>query len=256
MLFNSGSEIAKYLSENLAAALYDCEEFRKGDYAASFKNNFLKVDQYLRSEEGRKEISKLKPHSQKHSPGSYSELESDAGSTAVLVLVTPTEVYVAHTGDSKAVLVNKGQIVFETKDHKPNHPLELERINSNGGYIEKERICGDLGVSRGFGDFHYKVNEKPENQLVSPIPEVAVFQREEVEMIMLGCDGVWETKDTTDIIDEVSHRFNDLTNNHMLTDAERLTKALEQFMDGNVAKTKWGCEGTHDNMSSILIKLN
>ena len=98
------------------------------------------------------------------------------------------------------MLVNKRNIVFETKDHKPNVPMELERINSNGGYIEKERICGDLGVSRGFGDFHYKVNEKPENQLVSPIPEVAAFKRDEVELIMMGCDGIWEAKETAEII--------------------------------------------------------
>ena len=101
---------------------------------------------------------------------SHANFESMAGSTALIVLVTSSEVHVAHTGDSKAVLLNKGNVVFETEDHRPNHPLELERISSNGGYIEKERICGDLGVSRGFGDFQYKANNKPENQLVSPIP--------------------------------------------------------------------------------------
>ena len=42
----------------------------------------------------------------------------------------------------------------------------------------------------------------------------------------------------------------------MLGEGEKLTKALEQFMDGNIAKTKWGDEGTHDNMSGILIKIN
>lgn len=98
----------------MANELYNCEEFRKGNYKASFKNNFLKIDQYLRSEEGRKEILKLKTNLQKHKGTNYSEFDNDAGSTAVIVLVTPSEVYVAHTGDSKAVLVNKRNIVFET----------------------------------------------------------------------------------------------------------------------------------------------
>ena len=85
-------------------------------------------------------------------------------------MLTPKEIHIAHTGDSKAVLVKGKDVIYETIDHKPYLPLELERINSNGGFVERERLFGDLSVSRGFGDFHYKDNANPYKQFVSPIP--------------------------------------------------------------------------------------
>ena len=62
-----------------------------------------------------------------------------------------------------------------------------------GGYIEKDRINGDLLVSRGFGDFEYKkgLKEKPDNQIVTVVPEIMSIMNKGIDYIFMGCDGVW-----------------------------------------------------------------
>ena len=47
-----GSEISKYLSENLTNWLYSCPDFKARRYGESLKNNFIKIDQFLNSEQG------------------------------------------------------------------------------------------------------------------------------------------------------------------------------------------------------------
>jgi hypothetical protein len=46
--------------------------------------------------------------------------------------------------------------------------------------VEEERIAGDLSVSRGFGDFHYKSGGDPEQDIVSSVPEIRKFKRDQV----------------------------------------------------------------------------
>jgi len=49
------------------------------------------------------------------------------GSTGTSVLLLKSALYVAHTGDCRAVLCNDGKAVQLTRDHKPDLPDELER---------------------------------------------------------------------------------------------------------------------------------
>ncbi|GAB4815652.1 hypothetical protein N2152v2_002698 [Parachlorella kessleri] len=54
------------------------------------------------------------------------------GTTAVCALRVGRVVYVAHAGDSRAVLCRDGHAVSLTKDHKPTVPEEAARIESQG----------------------------------------------------------------------------------------------------------------------------
>ncbi len=53
----------------------------------------------------------------------------DAGSTACVVFVTKTHIFCANSGDSRAVLCQKGNnAIVLSEDHKPNNPGEKARI--------------------------------------------------------------------------------------------------------------------------------
>lgn len=51
-------------------------------------------------------------------------------------------------------------------------------------------------MSRALGDFKYKANAalKIQDQIISPVPDITKTPRIEVSHIIMGCDGIWETK--------------------------------------------------------------
>ena len=81
-----------------------------------------------------------------------------------MVIVTRTKLYCAGVGDSRCVLARVIDKVHSaitlSQDHKPNNPAELKRIKDAGGFIEDNRVNGNLSVSRSLGDLEYKSNEK------------------------------------------------------------------------------------------------
>ena len=46
------------------------------------------------------------------------------------------------------MLVSRNTVRFETKDHKPTDPHERQRITRHGGYIQMNRVNGNLALSR------------------------------------------------------------------------------------------------------------
>ncbi|ETN16255.1 hypothetical protein PPTG_06434 [Phytophthora nicotianae INRA-310] len=144
--------------------------------AAALKNGFLRTDQeYL-------QIANRK--------------NSEDGTTAVVVLTQGNEIFVAHTGDSRAVLVHRsGKVSVLTSDHKPNRPDERRRIQELGGSVVfwgVWRVEGILAVSRAIGDRMLK-------PFVVAEPEVKQFTRtEEDRYVVLASDGVWDTVSNDD----------------------------------------------------------
>lgn len=51
----------------------------------------------------------------------------EAGSTAVVVFMRDDQLWVAHTGDSRALIASKKTTMALTEDHHPDAPQELER---------------------------------------------------------------------------------------------------------------------------------
>lgn len=116
---------------------------------------------------------------------------SEDGTTAVVVLTQGDEIFVAHTGDSRAVLVHRsGKVSVLTSDHKPNRPDERRRIQELGGSVVfwgVWRVEGILAVSRAIGDRMLK-------PFVVAEPEVKKFTRTETDRyVVLASDGVWDT---------------------------------------------------------------
>lgn len=90
-----------------------------------------------------------------------------------------------------------------SKDHKPDDELEFERIKKAGGSVTNGRVNGNLNLSRALGDLTYKENKelKPEEQLISPMPDVVIHELSpKDEFLLMGCDGIWELKTNQELI--------------------------------------------------------
>ena len=78
-----------------------------------------------------------------------------------MVLVTPTEIYCANTGDSRAILGRGASAVVDlSKDHKPDNLEELTRIKAAGKSVSHGRVEGKLSLSRAIGDLAFKLNKE------------------------------------------------------------------------------------------------
>lgn len=91
------------------------------------------------------------------------QVESAAGCTATVVLVTPMEIYCANAGDSRTVMCEKGVAIDLSKDHKPDLNEERNRIMKAGGEVIEGRVNGMLALSRAIGDFDYKPINPPKD---------------------------------------------------------------------------------------------
>lgn len=123
-----------------------------------------------------------------------------AGCTAVTAHVHNGVIHVANAGDSRAVLSRGGEAIPLSHDHKPNDELEGARIRLAGGFVQDNRVNGNLNLSRAIGDMEYKQAKDeqqnllpPERQQVSVVPDVKTMPVDpEMEFIILACDGIWD----------------------------------------------------------------
>jgi len=113
---------------------------------------------------------------------------TEGGTTAVVALFKGLELYIANSGDSRAVLSKNHQATRVTTDHKPDLPEEKQRIEKTGGWVKNGGITGTLTVSRSLGDFSYKPYITCEPDVFGPFS----VNDEEYQLLILACDGLWD----------------------------------------------------------------
>ena len=69
----------------------------------------------------------------------------------------------------------------------------MDRIKKAGGSVSFGRVNGGLNLSRALGDMEYKTNSslKAEEQMISPLPDIIKLKNENIDFIIMGCDGIW-----------------------------------------------------------------
>lgn len=115
------------------------------------------------------------------------------GSTALIVLFNGRDLWVANTGDSRAIMNKAHTYAILSRDHKPNATDERARIESNGGFVENVggfgvwRVQGQLALSRAIGDKHYR-------PMVIPTPEVRHIRFDPAlnRFFVIATDGLWD----------------------------------------------------------------
>jgi serine/threonine protein phosphatase PrpC len=139
----------------------------------------------------------------------HDNILSRGGAAVVSAYVKGADLYLAHAGDSRAVLIDgSGKAVFATKDHKPDDKSEKARIEAAGGdvslYAGAWRVNG-LAMSRSLGDkLHHNVGV-----LCTPDVIKVSLNASPARFLILASDGVWDVvsnemaaKIARDVIDE------------------------------------------------------
>ncbi|CAL4063507.1 unnamed protein product [Meganyctiphanes norvegica] len=113
------------------------------------------------------------------------------GTTAVVALIREKRLVVAWLGDSQALLVKKREPIRMVEPHKPEIPVERERVEEMGGCVINIqgtwRVLGQLAVSRAIGDSEYKPYVSSECDIKS------LDIDGDEDMLILACDGLWDT---------------------------------------------------------------
>mmetsp|Transcript_29626 Transcript_29626/g.42308 ORF Transcript_29626/g.42308 Transcript_29626/m.42308 type:complete len:293 (+) Transcript_29626:1399-2277(+) len=184
-----------------------------------------------------------------------------SGATAVSVLLSDSKfdsnesrkLYVANVGDSRAVLVSSKRVIRNqmdipidspsgyvatrlTYDHRAEDADEQQRIKDAGGFITRNRVLGILAVSRSFGDHGMK-------DFVTACPYVSetnLSDAGDCPMLILACDGVWDTLSDQDAADLLMERY--LTEGIFTDAAECLVHAAIE-------------RGSADNVTAIVVFL-
>lgn len=226
---HGGPAIAKYAANNLHKLICQREEYKKGDISSAFSQAFLEIDEIMLSD------NKLK--------------NEIAGTTAVTCLIKGDKVFCGNVGDSRAVACVNGTCCPLSYDHKPSNPSEEQRIREAGGWIEFNRVNGNLALSRALGDFSFKRNpsKPPAEQMVTASPDIEEKTLTEGwEFILLACDGIWDVLTNEEAIELVRYALGTgMTPDKVCEDLLRTCLAPDCQMGG------LGC----DNMTVILVCL-
>jgi protein phosphatase 2C family protein 2/3 len=182
---HGGNNIAKYSSKHLHKYILKQPEYETNIEEAIIKG-FLDLDHVMLTDDSLK--------------------DQMAGSTAVTILIKNNKLYCGNCGDSRAIGCKNGNVVVLSNDHKPMNPEESSRIYKAGGWVEFNRVNGNLALSRALGDYIFKRNDdkSAEEQIVTALPEVLSFDlSEEWEFIVLACDGIWDVLSNQEVVDFV-----------------------------------------------------
>lgn len=154
------------------------------------------------------------------------------------------KVLVGWGGDSRGIAVKGGKLEDLTIDHKPSNPEEKARIENANGWVNNDRVDGELAVSRSFGDWNMKDDNngtlRYHELKVTCVLEFKEIELEEGDCVLLSCDGLTEQLENKDIFDKLMELKKKYPN-----DADRVLDGLMQRALES---------GSKDNMSTILVE--
>jgi len=231
---HAGAGAAKFAAQNMVQYLQESTPWKK--YADCGCSNIedlgnAMVDAFLRVDERMRKF-------QENTNGS-----DTSGCTSVTAIITPTHIICANAGDSRCVMGTAGVTKELSFDHKPYGDVERKRIEEAGGFVQWNRVDGDLAVSRALGDFGYKNTELlPKNQKISPYPDINVHERTaQDDVLLLACDGLWDVMSSEEAINLVREICSSGETNALLIAEELVDLALDK--------------GSKDNISAVVVIL-
>lgn len=171
----------------------------------------------------------------------------DQGSTAVVCVVDTDYIYVAHVGDSRAVLCRTGESATAlTDDHNTKNESEVKRIRDMNGlvfYFEGGfRVMGMLATTRGVGDHGMRPYVIAEAEIVK------VRRQLNDELLIVATDGLWDKLSNEEACAIARHR--------MVECQERGVPAQEALSITASALTEAAVKSySKDNVTVIIVDL-
>ncbi|ESQ42702.1 hypothetical protein EUTSA_v10013611mg [Eutrema salsugineum] len=242
---HGGSQVANYCRERMHLALTEeivkeKPEFCDGDtwqekWKRALFNSFMKVDSEI------------------------DFVPETVGSTSVVAIVFPTHIFVANSGDSRAVLCRGKTPLALSVDHKPDREDEAARIEAAGGKVIQwngARVFGVLAMSRSIGDRYLKPS-------VIPDPEVTCVRRvKEDDCLILASDGLWDVMTNEEVCDMARkrillwHKKNAMAENALLPAEKRGEGKDPAAMSAAEYLSKMALQrGSKDNISVVVVDL-
>lgn len=231
---HAGAGAAHFAAKNMVKYLEDTPEWRQylSENATNVKllgdamtKAFLKIDEELRTHQ------------------ELTSGEDTSGCTSVTAIVTPRYIICANAGDSRCVMGTGNAAKPLSDDHKPHGDSEKARILEAGGFVQWNRVDGELAVSRALGDFGYKnIELQPHKQKITCCPDITVHERtEEDDLLLLACDGLWDVMTTEEAVNTVRDIYQ--------SGEQDVLKIAEEMLDLALDK------GSKDNISAVVAKL-
>jgi protein phosphatase 2C family protein 2/3 len=262
---HGGSGAAKYAKENFIPVLiksvewnaywkaYQDGEPQQGDLLGiALKIAFRRLDDELRQFQASTSIpvGMADAAEMPNIFGCAVEMPDTSGCTATVAVITPSLIVCANAGDSRCALASGSEAIAMSNDHKPYNAVERQRINAAGGFVcGHGRVCGNLAVSRGFGDFEYKRRDDLDasQQMVTCEPEITIHVRKELEdgMLIVACDGLWDVVNNYEVLWRASI-FPSVGEDDPLVIAKAL---VDMAIDGEFN----GKSNSVDNVSVLLV---
>ncbi|KAI4307086.1 hypothetical protein L6164_030312 [Bauhinia variegata] len=193
--------------------------------------------------------------------------EDESGATATAIFIGEDKLLVSHVGDSSVVLCRSGKAEVLTSPHRPygsnkSSLEEIKRIREAGGWIVNGRICGDIAVSRAFGDLRFKTKKNEmlrkgveegrwSEKFISRVQlnsdfivaRPDIYQANlgsDAEFILLASDGLWDYMSSSEAVSFVRDQLRQHGNIQLACEA-LAQAALDQ--------------GTQDNVSIVIADL-
>jgi serine/threonine protein phosphatase PrpC len=162
------------------------------------------------------------------------------GSTALCAVFYNKSLYIANVGDSRAVLFQRNGFISLSAIHDCYNQFELDDVEKRGGTILKNRIEGELALTRSIGDINFK-------QYMSSEPEIISHEiTENDDFLLLGSDGFWNGLDPNLALEKI----NEFRENKMadIFDIEELSNFL-------IEEASKGMKTKKDNVTLITISM-
>lgn len=154
---HGGPEVSEFLKLNFNSLIYKIIDIFEKNYC-NFKKNKDKITEEINKEYllFDKKLKKL-------------NIGYKIGSTAILFIYfwNYTYILVSNLGDSRLIYYDNSNLLYITKDHKPEHKEESSRIRKTS-FVVDNRIEGIINISRTFGDFKYKKNSNSSPIICQP----------------------------------------------------------------------------------------
>ena len=172
-MLHPGFEVSRYVADVFTKELMGNSNYKTGKFKEALDETFKRVDEMIESQEGQIALNKIRTGKDLTNSEEKEYIGGAVGCTANVILMTPTHYYIANAGDSRSVLCREGKAIAFSEDHKPDSPIEEERIKKAGGVITMGRVNGGLNLTRSMGDFDYKRKPLPyDQQMITCKPDV------------------------------------------------------------------------------------
>lgn len=151
-----------------------------------------------------------------------------------------SKVWVANAGDSRCVMGRGGNCIPLSFDHKPENEEEIARIEAAGSVVTEGRVDGHLNLTRALGDLKFKKKQGlvAEQHPITANPEVYDYDfSREVDFILMGCDGVWETKSNEEMVEWVYKKLEEAPDKSIESLKQIVSDLLNELISPNHQQT-------------------